>query len=268
MKRTYFTAFAFVALVVQAQANTISYLTQGTLTANPERGASLPDGSHLSNMLFSGDLTFPRFDPTLGSLNFIYYEITDGAALSWELLSPGLAVASPFRFNITNQTSALGVIADFYAGPILGHGDSLCGSAMYPVQCGPMIADFVKHFYTISGTISNDTVSARLGNWGQHIAGLPTADLDPYIGEGNLALPVSFFIAASPSDDPLGLALGDILDQQALRYIGVWKYNYTPTEPSAVTPEPGTLGLCGLALIALGLAKRLIHVRAAEPRSR
>lgn len=199
----------------------------------------------------SGSNTFivPQFNPSLGTLNSISFDLTVGAQLLWEEISRPVYANASLDFHVNTEMSALGVHLSHSEGPVFGRAGLVpCNVPEFPAPCTELAKSNTSDFggVGIVGTINGQaaTVSGAAGINSMTGALIPT--LSEFTGMSTVDVPVALTFNAWPQ----GPYIGGLWSTQTLGSSLYWAYDYSPTQhvDSAVTPEPR---LAWLALLAM-----------------
>lgn len=252
---------AFLALTgfcVQARADVITYSLHSTLDG-------VATGRHAD---FNGSLNVPMFDPTLGTLDSIQFQIIVSGQLYWQVISPNVASMQSWEFVNGVQATFLGITDTVRPLGTQG-GTGPCEVIAWPEPCGRTLlgsSGFSNDAPDFQGAITSSGTSASPLAYGNSVSGISTALPSDFTGNGSVLLPVTASADGYQSFDYL--VFGDLLAQQT--GVGArleWSYLYTPVPqvlPPNVseTPEPGTLGVCALIFAALAFKRARNSYRA------
>jgi hypothetical protein len=209
-----------------------------------------PSGS--GHIELSDSFTLPQFDPSLGMLNSILFDVELGGQLTWnQFYMPDIA---SLDFEVNTTVSALGLTVTHNEAPVYGNaGLGICNWGNWTQPCVPAHSNISDDGgVALYGSLGDGSSTVTDLNFYRGLNGALPTSLDAYTGLSTFTLPVSFSIDARSLSYNL---IGDLTGPQNLvTYVG-WEYDYTPTpviETVSAAPEPGTFGLCAATLITLG----------------
>lgn len=186
---------------------------------------------------WASNFLIPQFDPTLGTLNSIVFDLTgtvEGIAQVENLSSLGGA-------NITTNLSAVLTLL-------------LPGGVQMVVN---PLASVTDSYGTFDGVVDFDGTSGRtyttLANSSMQMQTAPPfgVDLSAFLGMGNIMLAISSLGNSGVAGGSFVASTFQTLSGAALQIT----YNYTPSDPGGDIPEPMTLALVGGGLLGLGFLR-------------
>jgi hypothetical protein len=186
---------------------------------------------------WSGNFLLPQFDPTLGTLNSIVFDLTgtvEGIAQVENLSTLSGA-------NITTNLSAVLTLL-------------LPGGVQMVVNPAASVTDSYGAF---DGVVDFDGTSGRtyttLANSSMQMQTAPPfgVDLSAFLGMGNIMLAISSLGNSGVSGGSFVASTFQTLSGATLQIT----YNYTPSDTGGDIPEPMTLALVGGGLLGLGFLR-------------
>ncbi len=249
MARTHLSRLVFVFAALPLNASFITF----SATATSQTGFA--------------KLGIQQFDPTLGTLDSMSYQLRIGGLLTWDIASY-VGNGASMSAVVSASTSFLGA-AQFNQSFLLSgfafNPPSACGTAASPTPCD----NFTSGLYApvsgcpiiTAGVLSNGQFdffnrSSCQGPLQPGIKiGTAPGDLSMFVGNSILFLPVS--TDASGVKDVL---FGSNWALESVRYSGQWnltgQYNYTSAVSVTVTPEPRFAVAFLIAALGTGVVLR------------
>jgi hypothetical protein len=227
-------SFLLGAFLLALPSQLIGDIAQVTASATDTEPAG-------STIVFSGQLSIPKFDPSLGTLDSIDVNLQSSGSLRWAVTQ-----TYPIKFytdyNLLTTVSFLGADAIWRSQLDLPP-FAPCGYPGPTVPCDPV--------HTNIGYYGPSTIVAQIKDGSFRGGGYPgggafspvPTDLATFVGNGLLDLPVTVSVVTSTDN-----VIGELAGPQELDWSLSWDYNYTPAGP-VVTPEPRWLAILLLGLL-------------------